>query len=404
MPTDNKTYTPAPMDTEGIELPRGLDPLVESLAKNSHEVWAKRRQSEGWTYGPERNDSLKQSPDMVEYEALTEDEKKYDRESSTETLKIISKLGFSIVEKHKGSILLVGSYSQRVLANVKNCAEQYTLEVEYSDNWENAKAMLKENFVHWHAIILDAKGKLSKGDEKDTPMFLRDAIDDLNVIFSRKLNEIPWFIMPMKYDKDAKTVIDYTVSRDRAKKDWGPCVWTQDRMPVLIKTIADLLPRTRNYRLRSVYDPVFQTIEKYFDNDARRLLFHVLEPIHNPEAFFSFNPQESYDNVRRVLEAFFKVCRNFGIIPPDVCDNKNWKVNLRYCEKHIRDNKNVFPEAIAVLVRGILNHTNHGCHFGSQKKILGYYYTVMGLALQMCDVLMWLDKYVKEQGLYNNKK
>lgn len=38
-----KKYIPSPIDTSDIHLPEGLTPLIESLAKNVHEIWAKER-------------------------------------------------------------------------------------------------------------------------------------------------------------------------------------------------------------------------------------------------------------------------------------------------------------------------------------------------------------------------
>lgn len=93
---EKKTYQPQPIDTKEVVLPDELLPLVETMAKNVHEVWAQSRISEGWTYGNERNDSGKKHPCLVPYEELSDGEKEYDRNTSVETLKLIMKLGFKI--------------------------------------------------------------------------------------------------------------------------------------------------------------------------------------------------------------------------------------------------------------------------------------------------------------------
>ena len=92
----SKEYTPSPADTSGVVLPEGLEALVESLAENVHEVWAKSRMDQGWTYGPERNDALKQHPGLVPYADLPETEKDYDRNTALGTLKLIVRLGYRI--------------------------------------------------------------------------------------------------------------------------------------------------------------------------------------------------------------------------------------------------------------------------------------------------------------------
>lgn len=94
MKTD--TYTPQPIDTSDVKLPKELEALVEQMAKNVHEVWAQTRIFQGWQYGAERNDVLKHHPCLVPYEDLPDSEKEYDRNTSIGTLKLILKLGFRI--------------------------------------------------------------------------------------------------------------------------------------------------------------------------------------------------------------------------------------------------------------------------------------------------------------------
>lgn len=44
-------YKPAPLDTREIELDDKMSVLIEHLAKNTHNVWAKEKINRGWTYG-----------------------------------------------------------------------------------------------------------------------------------------------------------------------------------------------------------------------------------------------------------------------------------------------------------------------------------------------------------------
>lgn len=89
-------YVPKPISTDDITLSSEIMELSEKIAENVHEVWARSRMAEGWTYGPVRDDSKKQHPCLVSYEELPEIEKEYDRNTSQETLKVIVKLGFKI--------------------------------------------------------------------------------------------------------------------------------------------------------------------------------------------------------------------------------------------------------------------------------------------------------------------
>lgn len=94
-----ETYIPQPVDTTSVTLPEELKPLAEEMAKNVHEIWSQTRISQGWTYGPERNDAEKKHPCLVPYEELPEEEKVYDRNTSLETLRFILAEGFIINKK-----------------------------------------------------------------------------------------------------------------------------------------------------------------------------------------------------------------------------------------------------------------------------------------------------------------
>lgn len=44
-------YKPSPLDLSDIKLTPGQELLVDKLAENAHNVWAKDRIKQGWTYG-----------------------------------------------------------------------------------------------------------------------------------------------------------------------------------------------------------------------------------------------------------------------------------------------------------------------------------------------------------------
>ena len=91
-----KKYTPNPIDVSEMVIPKNLSDLIEKLSENVHDIWAAERMKNGWTYGSVRDDSKKESPCLVEYAELSEEEKNYDRKMVTGTLKTILKLGYTI--------------------------------------------------------------------------------------------------------------------------------------------------------------------------------------------------------------------------------------------------------------------------------------------------------------------
>ena len=94
--TDKFVYEPSPIGLDDVELSDDLTELQEAIAENAHEIWAKKRKNQGWSYGPERNDQKKETPDLIPYCNLPESEKLYDREMAMQTLKLVKKLGWEL--------------------------------------------------------------------------------------------------------------------------------------------------------------------------------------------------------------------------------------------------------------------------------------------------------------------
>jgi len=92
-------YEPKPIDTIDVTLDDDIMKLGELLAENTHEVWAEQRIRDGWTYGEVRDDAKKEHPCLVPYSELSDSEKEYDRSTSLQTLKLITKLGYKIVKQ-----------------------------------------------------------------------------------------------------------------------------------------------------------------------------------------------------------------------------------------------------------------------------------------------------------------
>ncbi|MCM1449648.1 MAG: RyR domain-containing protein [Clostridiales bacterium] len=90
-------YNPQPIDVADIDLDANLEELTEAIAENAHDIWARARMDEGWTYGPERNDRLKKHPDLVPYTQLPDSEKEYDRLMAMNTLRLVHRLGYKII-------------------------------------------------------------------------------------------------------------------------------------------------------------------------------------------------------------------------------------------------------------------------------------------------------------------
>ena len=70
--------------------------ILEKISELVHNKWMEGRKKDGWIYGKERNDSLKQTPCIVPYDKLPEIEKEYDRNTVKATIEALYSLGFCI--------------------------------------------------------------------------------------------------------------------------------------------------------------------------------------------------------------------------------------------------------------------------------------------------------------------
>ena len=95
-PMTTTNYDPRPINPETVYLADDLAALTEKIAGSIHDVWARKRLDEGWTWGMERSDAKKTNPCLVPYENLPEQEKAYDRDIVTATIKLLLAMGYRI--------------------------------------------------------------------------------------------------------------------------------------------------------------------------------------------------------------------------------------------------------------------------------------------------------------------
>ncbi|XP_074985826.1 ryanodine receptor 3 isoform X13 [Caretta caretta] len=89
-------YKPAPLDLSEVKLLPSQEVLVDKLAENAHNVWAKDRIKQGWTYGIQQDLKNKRNPRLVPYALLDERTKKSNRDSLREAVRTFAGYGYNI--------------------------------------------------------------------------------------------------------------------------------------------------------------------------------------------------------------------------------------------------------------------------------------------------------------------
>ncbi|XP_047459189.1 ryanodine receptor 2 isoform X2 [Mugil cephalus] len=89
-------YRPAPVDLSQVFLTSAHEEVVNLLAENEHNVWARDRVRQGWTYGGQQDIKAKRSPYLVPYSLLDERTRRVGRESVRDAVCILLAYGYSL--------------------------------------------------------------------------------------------------------------------------------------------------------------------------------------------------------------------------------------------------------------------------------------------------------------------
>ncbi|XP_008401783.1 ryanodine receptor 1-like, partial [Poecilia reticulata] len=89
-------YKPAPLDLNHVKLTPNQNTLVERLAENGHNVWARDRVRQGWTYSIVQDILNKRNPRLVPYNLLDEKTKKTNRDTVCAAVRTLIGYGYNI--------------------------------------------------------------------------------------------------------------------------------------------------------------------------------------------------------------------------------------------------------------------------------------------------------------------
>ena len=96
-------YKPSPLDSSNIAVPEELSPLMEKMAENLHNVWARDRIKLGWTYGLNEDSVSRRTPYLVPYNLLGADVRQANYDTASEHIRTILAYGW-VIEKPTGEL------------------------------------------------------------------------------------------------------------------------------------------------------------------------------------------------------------------------------------------------------------------------------------------------------------
>lgn len=205
-----------------------------------------------------------------------------------------------------------------------------------------------------------------------------------------------------------------------------------DDLTHLIENIKKVAKMDQDYSLRVIYHDVADALASdRFYSDMWPMLLNVLKPLHYPEHRNNFEPSLCYNQIRQLVEKIFRACHDQKLLP-DVCVEKG-RLNLWESYNYLAGNdlnyndvrfgekgECVLPAVYSNIIKQILFVSNEMSHTsptsqyadieqgdGSLRNIFettGASNLLFSYALQLCDIIVWLDRYFKEHNIEENYK
>ena len=99
-------YSPTPIDVDNVTLSPDLEELIDTIAENAHNVWAveKIKKNPGVKYAPldeNGNERSGYNHFLRPYSELSSEDKKPDIDMATNTIKLLKRIGYRIVNVNK---------------------------------------------------------------------------------------------------------------------------------------------------------------------------------------------------------------------------------------------------------------------------------------------------------------
>ncbi|XP_061915089.1 ryanodine receptor 2-like isoform X1 [Entelurus aequoreus] len=103
-------YRPAPVDVSQVFISPIHEEAVNLLAENQHNVWARERIKQGWTYGAQQDAKAKRSPNLVPYSLLDESSSRVAQKVVRQALCTLLAYGYSLETLKQENIILSNGF------------------------------------------------------------------------------------------------------------------------------------------------------------------------------------------------------------------------------------------------------------------------------------------------------
>lgn len=249
----------------------------------------------------------------------------------------------------------------------------------------------------WDAVILDAKAYNESENETANLKGLYEAIRQIEGLRMRK--NIPYFILTRQPDLMDNDTFNELIGTFYKKDIVG-----QNQ---LIEDLKAKVGESSRHRVRELYKDTVEILGQVNPNACESII-DIMEVMHFPASNPRFNYDESFNSLRKILENIFKEANKFQIIPDECIDKKEGNVNIDQCVQYLSGRNadvigvrygnvsdKIVPRHIRDLLFLIKNLTNYLSHEYAKKYVVKPKDILFSLALQICEIVVWLNNYIK---------
>lgn len=237
--------------------------------------------------------------------------------------------------------------------------EEYNIQLQRVDSWEEAETFLKKNYDMWSAIILDCYCKKTKDGAEDEK-FLKHALHRLDKISGDK-RLLPWYVLSAGNRDSFENIIDQQLSEDRLEwdREWEKVYYS--------KTYKD--PMTGKRDIRCMLENISRVAANSERNKLRILYADALSVFPEKESELlsildNLNPDKStkancLNDIRKMMEYIMERIDESGLLLVE----RNG-TNLNKCSKFLGQSalKEIIGPHVQRAIHSIVEITNTGSH------------------------------------------
>ena len=291
----------------------------------------------------------------------------------------------------------------------EECEEDFGLKLHVYRKREEGIAALEHKLKLWDAVLLDAKMPENDKDPTTTTKGLRQVIDRINQLSSKK--KIPYFIFTGQPDLMSDKMFEDMVGEFYKK--------TIDDERLITDMVAAIKASPKQ-QLKSYYHEFFSAAERLnIGYDAEEIILSILIPIHYPVENVYFVPKLHYTPLRKYIEYIFRALGRLNVLP-NICFSDG-RVNLNQCSLYLAGkdcnnlgiryssdrNNRIVPTYIEDIIHSVLDFGNLNSHTAEitdeEQAIIesllsksNSRFLIFGFAMRMMEVVSWFDSLVTD--------